>query len=100
MTFVEDDVGEVNLSQAEADALMQMEKYSVSQDRWWYPDSGESVHIPLVSPDRKERFLLDVHRGRIDLSKATYNNRAHQVVVLVRLDLGSGVSHRNPDSQR
>jgi hypothetical protein len=28
MTFVEDDVGEVNLSQAEADALMQMEKYS------------------------------------------------------------------------
>lgn len=43
--------------------------------------------------------MLDVYRGRIDLSKVTYNNRAHQVVVLVRLDLGSGVSHRYPDSQ-
>ena len=52
--------------------------------------------VPLVSPDKRESFILDVSRGRIDLKKGTYQNRARQVVVLVRLDFG-GPTHRNPD---
>jgi hypothetical protein len=51
-----------------------------------------------VSNDKRENFLLDIRRGRIDLLKATYQNRARQTVVLVRLDLG-GAPHRNPDGE-
>ena len=40
--------------------------------------------------------MLDVRRGRIDLAKVTHQNRARQVVILARLDLG-GPPHRNPD---
>lgn len=40
--------------------------------------------------------MLDLRRGRIDLAKATYQNRGRHVVVLVRLDFG-GAPHRNPD---
>ena len=52
--------------------------------------------LSLQSPDKREQFLLDVSRGRIDLLKGAMQNRARQVVVLVRLDFG-GAPHRNPD---
>ena len=56
------------------------------------------VTIPLVSTDRREPFLLDLRRSRIDLAKSTYQNRARQIAVLVRLDLGAR-PHRNPDGE-
>lgn len=52
--------------------------------------------MPLTSQDKREDFLLDIYRGRIDLLKGTYQNRARQVIVLVRIDFG-GAPHRNPD---
>lgn len=42
--------------------------------------------------------MLDLSRGRIDLRKIKMQNRARQVVVLVRLDL-AGAPHRNPDDE-
>jgi hypothetical protein len=63
-----------------------------------FPLEGGSVVVPLQSRDKREQFLLDISRGRIDLLKGTYQNRARQVVVLVRVDFG-GKPHRNPDDQ-
>lgn len=59
---------------------------------------GQSLVLPLQSSDKREQFLLDLSRGRIDLLKVTMQNRGRQVVVLVRLDLG-GAPHRNPDDE-
>jgi hypothetical protein len=87
---------EINLAQNEADSLISMEKYRISDDVWTYPGSGGSVCIPLTSEDKRENFLLDISRTKIDLLKGTYQNRARNVVVLVRLDFG-GRPHRNPD---
>ena len=91
-------MAEINLTQAEADALIAMEKYCVNEDRSDFPTGGQSVVLPLQSPDRREQFLLDLSRGRIDLLKVKMQNRGRQVVVLVRLDLG-GAPHRNPDDE-
>ena len=87
---------DMNLTQAEADALIAMEKHRVTDDRSDFPMGGQSLVVPLQSADRREQFLLDLSRGRIDLLKVKMQNRARQVVVLVRLDLG-GAPHRNPD---
>jgi hypothetical protein len=84
------------LTQADADALIAMEKQRVDDNPWDYPGLGGSICVPLISLDRRESFLLDVSRGRLDLLKGTYQNRARQIVVLVRLDFG-GQPHRNPD---
>lgn len=89
---------EAHLTQPEADALIAMEKHRVDDTRYSYPNPGEFITIPLKSPDKREEFVLDVRRGRIDLLKVTHQNRARVVVVLVRLDLG-GPAHRNPDGQ-
>lgn len=87
-----------DLTQDEANALMAMEKIKLDAKLWIFPAAGEGIHVPLVSNDNKESFILDVQRGRISLSKATYQNRVHEVVPLVRLDVG-GPPHRNPDDE-
>ena len=86
------------LTQAEADALIALAKHRVDATEWDYPDFGGAISVPLVSADRREQFLLDLRRGRIDLAKGAYQNRGRQVVVLVRLDFG-GAPHRNPDGE-
>lgn len=91
-------MADLDLTQAEADALIAMPKVRVNDDTWDYPGCGGSLIVPLASQDKREQFLLDISRGRIDLQKGKYQNRARQIVVLVRLDFG-GSPHRNPDDQ-
>jgi hypothetical protein len=66
-------------------------------ETWDYPSLGGAISIPLTASDRRENFLLDIRKGRIDLSKGSYQNRSRQVIVLVRLDFGGSI-HRNPDN--
>jgi hypothetical protein len=91
-------MADMNLTQAEADALIAMEKHRVNEEHNDFPMGGQSLVLPLQSPDKREQFLLDLSRGRIDLLKVKMQNRGRQVVVLVRLDLG-GAPHRNPDGE-
>ena len=91
-------MAEINLTQTEADLLISMDKHRTNEDSWDYPGLGGSISIPLISTDKRENFLLDASRGKIDLLKGTYQNRSRNVIVLVRLDFG-GQPHRNPDDQ-
>lgn len=87
-----------SLTQVEADALMRLKKFRKDDKEWTYPELGGSISIPIVSRDRREQFLLDLRRARIDLRKSRYQTRARQVVILARLDLGNK-PHRNPDGE-
>lgn len=89
-------MADMNLTQAEADALIAMEKHRSTGDRSGFPMGGQSLVLPLQSVDKREHFMLDLSRGRIDLRKVKMQNRGRQVVVLMRLDL-AGAPHRNPD---
>lgn len=87
---------EILLTQAEADALFAMEKHRVDATQYDYPGLGGALRIPLLSPDKRETFSLDISRSHVNLAKGTYLDRARGVVVLARLDFG-GQPHRNPD---
>ncbi|GAB6285334.1 MAG: hypothetical protein STSR0009_15350 [Methanoregula sp.] len=89
-------MNEINLDQVTADALIAVPKVRANNDVSHYPGLGGYLSLPLLSEDGHESFHLDIRRGGIDLVKGTYQNRAMQVVVLVRLDFG-GAPHRNPD---
>jgi len=91
-------MAQIDLTQSEADSLIAMEKHSTDGKVHDLPYAGGSIAIELLSPDKRERFLLDISRGRIDLGKVKYQNRARNIVVLVRLDL-AGPPHRNPDGE-
>jgi hypothetical protein len=72
----------IELSQAEADRLIGLEKHYLHSEPVSFPNLGEKVCLELESNDRKEFFLLDITRGRIDVRK-----------ILV------GPKHRNPDGE-
>jgi hypothetical protein len=91
-------LADINLTQAEADALMEMEKYRLDDKAYLFPQPGGRISIPLTSHDKRENFMLDVTRAQVKLTKATYQDRARQVIILMRLDL-DGPVHRNPDGQ-
>ncbi len=91
-------MSDVLLSQNEADFLLQMEKHRVNDRIHELTGYGDKLAIPLLSSDQRDKFILDISQGRIDLSKITYQNRAKQTVILARLDIG-GRPHRNPDGQ-
>jgi hypothetical protein len=88
----------VNLSQAEADALIAVPKRRADDEERRFPPPGDRLVIPLVSNDKREDFLLDITRSQINVAKITHQNRARQVVVLLRLDI-DGAPHRNPDGE-
>jgi len=89
---------DINLLQSEADTLILMEKIKVDSQCWDYPGLGGGIRVPLISRNKRENFTLDISRGKIDLLKGKYQNRARQVIILVRLDFG-GQPHRNPDGK-
>ncbi len=89
-------MAEFSLTQIEADALIQMDKFRTDGAAWNFPYAGEKLAIPLTSADKRENFILDINRGRIKLTQATFQNRARQAIVLLRLDI-DGPPHTNPD---
>ena len=91
-------MADIDIPQAEADALIAMEKHYIENATWLFPAASSKLTIPLVSPDRRENFTLDITRAQIKLTKATYQNRARQAIILMRLDL-DGPPHTNPDGQ-
>ncbi len=74
-----------------------MEKLRVDDRTWLFRAPGDRLSIPLTSHDKREAFLLDVTR-QIKLTKATFQNRVRQAIVLMRLDI-DGPPHRNPDGE-
>lgn len=91
-------MSDINLTQAEGDGLLAMEKHRADERRWAFPGSGGRIEVPLLSIDKHEAFILDISRGRIDLLRTKYQNRARHVIILARLDI-AGAPHRNPDGE-
>lgn len=91
-------MADLDITQAEADALIAMEKHCTDNKGCLFPEPGGRLAIALTSPDKRENFMLDITRAQIKLTKATYQNRARQAIILMRLDL-DGPPHRNPDDQ-
>ena len=86
------------LTQSEAEALIAMEK-SFSSPNAVVISPGVDETYELNGADMRERFLLDLWRGMIRLSKLKVQTRGRSVVVLVRLDI-DGAPHTNPDGKR
>jgi hypothetical protein len=76
------------ITQAEADALLALEKRRVNAQPIRFPDPGTKVTTELQSLDEREKFLLDINRSSVSISKITYQNRARVVVILARLNIG------------
>lgn len=86
------------LTQTEADSLIAMGKTFISRRTISLTPGTDQTH-ELIGDDKRERFLLDLWRGIIRLSKLKFQTRGRNVIVLVRLDI-EGAPHTNPDGTK
>lgn len=87
------------LTQATVDELLSLPKRLVDDGPIAFPPAGQAISLGARSRDGREEFLIDVNRrGRIKLTKCTYQERYATVEILLRLDL-DGPPHTNPDGQ-
>lgn len=85
------------LTQQKADELLKLEKHCVSASPIDFPMPGNMIELDVKSADNRESFKIDVNRkGRIRLTKCTYQERYAFVEVLLRLDI-DGPPHENPN---
>ncbi len=89
---------ESELTQAEADRLLLMDKSFVEKPALIEMVPGHSQSHDLQGDRGREQFILDLYRGGIRLSKVMMQNRAHKTVILARLEL-DGAPHTNPDGR-
>ena len=87
------------LTQSEADQFIQTVKHFVRPPASISISPGGDDTYELAGSDDRERFLLDIWRGTLRLTKLKFQNRVRTIVVLVRLDV-DGAPHTNPDGQR
>ena len=59
-------MADLEITQAEADTLIAMEKHRVNDKSWQFSAPGQSLAIPLISSNKREHFVLDVSRSRIN----------------------------------
>jgi hypothetical protein len=85
------------LSQTEADRLLALVKVLAERGPIDFPLPGTMQQLELHSEDGRDEFQIDVNRkGRIKVSKCTYQERYQVVEILLRLDI-DGPPHENPD---
>jgi hypothetical protein len=87
------------LTQAEADHLMRVAKHFVRAPASIAISPGTDETFELSDANDRERFLLDIWRGTLRLTKLKFQHRVRAVVVMARLDI-DGAPHTNPDGQR
>ncbi len=61
--------------------------------------AGIDETYDLIGDDPRERFLLDLWRGTLRLSKLKFQTRGRKIIVLIRVDI-DGAPHTNPDGQQ
>lgn len=84
------------LTQEDANLLINMPKVRKSEEKYSFPSPGKILNIPIISQNGPEIFLIDVNRGKIRITKCTYQERFLEEIILIRLDI-DGPPHGNPD---
>lgn len=88
-----------DISQQEADFLIQVNKRYEGKPLVNYPPAGACLNLPCWSIDDRNKFNIDVTRGRIELRKVSHQLRVHTSIPLLRLEIDAS-PHRNPDHRR
>ena len=84
------------LTQEEADNLIGLVKVLIKQGPIALPNLGAQAQIRLTDDDTgKTKFMIDMQRKTLNVSKITYQTRA-MGVRLLRVDI-EGPAHPNPD---
>ncbi|MDF2884419.1 MAG: hypothetical protein K0R54_4986 [Clostridiaceae bacterium] len=79
--------------------LFNLNKTFDNNKKLYIPKAGEKVVRSLIDINKKESFILNMDRGRINLEKIKYQTRYKATNdIMLRLDV-TRPRHRNPDGK-
>ena len=84
----------MNLTQIEAEQLIDLKKYCVSKIIVEFPYQGEEIEIELQNETGRIRFIADINNTNEIVKKATLQLRYKKIFALRRLDFNG--NHKNP----
>ncbi|MEO6330017.1 MAG: hypothetical protein ABIO55_13860 [Ginsengibacter sp.] len=70
------------ISQTDADFFFEMEKFPEEDKEYDFPVSGGKLVIDFTNVDKREKFLFDIYRGSVKITKVTYQNRVRKAYIL------------------
>ncbi len=85
----------MEISQAEADRLITMDKKRCDTKTYTFPAPGMHVEIPLVSTDDSTEFIVNLYHAIIKRNKIQGAELFERNVPLIRMCIG-GKGHENP----
>lgn len=59
------------ITQQDADFFFEMEKFPEDDMEYQFPLSGEKLILSFTSADKHEKFLFDLYRGSIKITKGS-----------------------------
>jgi hypothetical protein len=71
-------MADIDISQVDADDLIDMEKRYVVETDWTFPTAGERLALALTSVDKRENFMLDIVHGSNSPRQPTRTGRGRQ----------------------
>ena len=90
----------ITLSQAEADKLLNMLKYSVVSEIS-FPSKGTSMEFNVVGDKKQDSFAINIFRGKINPLKYNMGARiAKNGIILLELHINPSNVHPNPDGEK
>lgn len=88
------------LTQAEADELLNMLKYSLINEIN-FPEKGNSTEFNVKGSSSKDLFAIRIYRGRINNNKYEIGARIKKNgILLLELHINPGKPHQNPDGTK
>ena len=84
------------ITQQDADFFFEMKKFPEEDKKYQFPNSGGKLILSFTSSDKREKFVFDIYRGSIKITKTTYQNRVRKAFILRRLDYDCA-PHLNPE---
>lgn len=84
------------LTQSEAERLLHMVKKSlISQIN--FPGSGDSTDFEVVGENKRDLFIIDIYKGKINKNKFNIGARIKKNnIILLELHIGATNRHLNP----
>lgn len=88
------------LTQEEADELLNMLKYSLTNEIT-FPEKGNSIEFDAKGSTAKDVFTIRIYRGRINNNKYEIGARIKKNgILLLELHINPGKPHQNPDGEK
>ena len=90
-----------NLTQQEAEMLINMIKKCINKQDLPFPNSGNGLILNVVGQDEHSEFVINIDRAKINTNKCNYQGRVKSNnIPLLRLDINPSKPHKNPSDHK